>query len=183
MILRSIVYLSLALVIGKGCGPQSSGPNQPATTKPAAVARNPEQAKTLYQRGLTLQRQGEVDQAIEHFYRAIKADPQHAPALNHFAWLRATYPQGKHRDGAEAVRLSERACKVALNAERPGIFAANCLDTLAAAYAEAGRFDDAVAAAKRAIDMAEKLGNHGAVRSFSSRLRLFQKHQPYHELP
>jgi hypothetical protein len=77
--------------------------------------------------------------------------------------------------------MSERACKVAVEADRPTIFAANCLDTLAAAYAEAGRFKDAVAAARRAAAMAEELGNQNAVRDFTARLRLFEQGKPYRE--
>lgn len=118
---------------------------------------------------------------IRHFYLALEADPDFAAALNHFAWLRATDTEPKLRNGAEAVSMSERACEVAVVPGNPRIFAANCLDTLAAAYAEAGRFDDAVKAAGRAVEMAGKLGNRSAVRSFTARLRLFEKKKPYHE--
>lgn len=147
-------------------------------TRPKA---DPAGAKALYERGLAIQRGGDVAGGIRHFYLALQADPDCAAALNHFAWLRATDKDPKLRDGAEAVRMAERACKVALAADRPGIFAANCLDTLAAAHAEAGRFDQAVATARRAVAMAEKLRNRGAARSFASRLRLFEQRKCHRE--
>ena len=122
-----------------------------------------------------------MEAAIKLYYDAIRADPDYAPALNHFAWLRATDRDPKLRNGAEAVRMSERACKAVVEPDRPNIFAANCLDTLAAAYAEAGRFDDAVKTAGRAIAMAEELGKPNAARSFADRMRQFEKRQPHRE--
>ena len=76
--------------------------------------------------------------------RDIAANAPDSPRmLDELAWLLATYPDSNSRDGAEAVRLAERAC--ALTERRvPALLA-----TLAAAYAEAGDFPRAVAPAKK----------------------------------
>ena len=152
-------------------------------TRPAGTKADPAKAKAIYERGLAIERRGDIQAGIAHYYRAIQADPGYAPALNHFAWLRATNPDPKLRDPGEAVRLAERACKAAVDEAKPTIFAANCLDTLAVAYAAGGRFKDAVATQKRAIAMARGVGNRGAVRSFTPRLRLFEAGKPYRERP
>ena len=69
--------------------------------------------------------------------------------LDELAWLLATYPDSNSRDGAEAVRLAERAC--ALTDRRVPAF----LATLAAAYAEAGDFPRAIAAGEEALKRAQ----------------------------
>ena len=149
----------------------------------AAVKGDPTKAKAIYERGLAVERGGDIQGGIAHFRRAIEADPAYAPVLNHFAWLRAANPDPKLRDGAQAVRLAERACKAAVDEKKPTVFAANCLDTLAVAYAEAGRFKDAVATQKRAIAVVRAAGRRRAPRSFTARLRLFEAGKPYHDRP
>ncbi len=173
---RTALLLLSSLALGCGCVQGSGG----ASTQPVATA-DPALAKALYARGLAVQKQGRKDEAIKLYYQAIQADPNHAPVLNHLAWLRAADPQARYRDGAEAVRLAEAACASVVDPARPSVLAANCLDTLAAAYARAGRFDEAVKAARQAIAMAEALGRRGAARSFAARLELFEKRQPYHD--
>ena len=78
--------------------------------------------------------------------------------LDELAWLLATYPDSNARDGAEAVRLAERAC--ALTDRRiPALLA-----TLAAAYAEAGDFPRAVAAGEEALSEARSLGDTDGIK-------------------
>ena len=68
----------------------------------------------------------------------IRSRPSDTNLLNDTAWILATNPNASVRDGAEAVELAQRAVKLS-GGQEPAI-----LDTLAAAYAEAGRFADAV---------------------------------------
>src|SRR5262249_13021881 len=75
---------------------------------------------------------------------AVARRPDATGLLGTLAWLRATSNDPGSRDGAEAVRLAERACA----AERTP----DCLDTLAAAYAEAGRFADALTTIRAALE-------------------------------
>ena len=156
----------------------SLGVGQEKTTEPPA---DPKKAEALYKQGLAVQKKGDVQKALDLYYQAIKADPNHPGVLNHLSWLRATDRSKVLRDGKEAVELASRACKAVVNTDKPTQFAADCLDTLAAAYAEAGLFDKAVETAKAAIDMAKKIGNRGSVRAFGKRLKLFEQNKPFHE--
>ena len=76
---------------------------------------------------------------------AINSRPERSTqSLNNVAWIRAAHPLSQYRNGRAAVELAERAKSL-------GPVDSNLLDTLAAAYAECGQFDDAKAAAKQAI--------------------------------
>ena len=92
-------------------------------------------------------------------------------ALNGRAWLRATCPDETYRDGAKAIEDATKAC------ELTGWNDLYCLDTLAAAFAEAGQFDKAVECQEKAIELApddekEDLG---------TRHKLYQERQPYRD--
>ena len=174
MIRPTLLLLTTFLLLAGCTGDPDAAPGPPKAAGPA-------KAEDLYDRGLTVQRAGDVHAGIKLFYAAIGADPSYAAVLNHLAWLRATDTDARLRDGKEAVRLSEAACKVAVDEKSPSIFAANCLDTLAAAYAEAGRFREAIAAAKRAAAAARGVGNRRAARQFEGRIELFEQGKPLHE--
>ncbi len=103
-----------------------------------ALAADPEYPEAHISLALALADQGRLDEAIVHYQEAIRLNPDDPSAYNNLAWIRATHPDPELRNGAEAVRLAERAC--ALWKDRDP----NLLDTLAAAYAEAGRFPEAV---------------------------------------
>jgi hypothetical protein len=80
----------------------------------------------------------------------------------------ATSRDDQVRDGAESVRLAERACGlVGRDDPKP-------LDTLAAAYATAGRFDDAVTTADRAIQAALSRGDAHYAAEIRSRLQRYR---------
>jgi tetratricopeptide (TPR) repeat protein len=95
--------------------------------------------------------------------------------LNNLAWQLATCPDSKVRDGTRAVRLAQRACE--LTHYRKTIM----VGTLAAAYAEAGRFDEAIATAQRACDLASESGKQELLKKNQDMLALYRAHQPYHE--
>ncbi len=98
-----------------------------------ALEIQPEFAEAHYNLGLALARQGQIEEAIRHYQQTLKVKPDHKQALNNMAWLRATCPEASFRDGAEAVKWAQRLMELS------GDGNANILDTLAAAYAEAGR--------------------------------------------
>jgi hypothetical protein len=95
--------------------------------------------------------------------------------LNNLAWRLATSPDAKVRDGARAVQLAERACKLTSN--KTTIY----LGTLAATYAEAGRFDEAMATAQKACDLAAQHGETNLLQKNQKLLELYRQHQPYRE--
>ena len=93
------------------------------------------------------------------------------------AWIRATSADPQLRDGAEAVRAAERACRLA---KWKGT---TVLNTLAAAYAEAGRFKDAVSTARTAIAQAESANRIDIAAEIRLRLELYLAGKPYREKP
>ena len=82
------------------------------------------------------------------------------------------------RNGAEAVNLAERAAQISGGEQDPAI-----LDALAAAYAEAGRFADAVQTAKRALSLATKQSQQDLAQALSSALTLYEAKTPLRETP
>jgi tetratricopeptide (TPR) repeat protein len=95
--------------------------------------------------------------------------------LNNLAWLLATSPDAHIRDGVQAVKYAEHACELTHH----GVTI--LVGTLAAAYAEAGRYDDAMAAAEKACALATASGERDLLEKNRKLLALYQAHQPYHE--
>ena len=110
--------------------------------------------------------------------RDIAANAPDSPRmLDELAWLLATYPDSKSRDGSEAVRLAERAC--ALTERRiPAL-----LDTLAAAYAEGGDFPRAISVAEEALNGALSSGDNDAVKLSEMILTSLRESLPYRQEP
>jgi protein O-mannosyl-transferase len=110
--------------------------------------------------------------------RDIAANSPDSPRmLDELAWLLATYPDSKSRDGTEAVRLAERAC-VLTDRRIPAL-----LDTLAAAYAEAGNFESAISVAEEALNRAHSSGDTDAIKLSENILASLRKNLPYHREP
>jgi tetratricopeptide (TPR) repeat protein len=110
--------------------------------------------------------------------RDIAANAPDSPRmLDEIAWLLATYPDSKSRDGTEAVRVAEHACDLT-ERKIPAL-----LDTLAAAYAEAGDFPRAIAAAEEALNRARSSGDNDAVKLSENILASLRENVPYREEP
>ncbi len=128
-----------------------------------------------YNLALALGMQGNLEGAITNYNLVLKDQPDSAPALNDLAWIRATAPNAALRNGPDAVRLAEHACD--LTRRRNPRF----LGTLAAAYAEAGRFAEAIPTAQQALDLALAARDKSLAENARARLRLYQDHQPYRQ--
>ena len=118
-----------------------------------------------------------LPEAIAEYRQVLNAKPDQPEALNNLAWLLATCSDGTLRDGADAVRLAEHACRLS------GYKQARELFTLSAAYAEAGRFPEAVGAVQKSIQTARAGGNSQLVAVAGQMLTLFRAGKPYHEPP
>jgi tetratricopeptide (TPR) repeat protein len=140
----------------------------------SALEINPRYARAHSNLGNALLKKGDVAGAIGHFQEAAKIEPGNPVVRNNLAWLLATFPQASLRNGHEAVEVARQANELT-GGENPVI-----LRTLAAAYAEAGRFPEAVETAQHALRAAEVKSNARLIAQLKDELKLFQADTPYH---
>ena len=119
--------------------------------------------------------EGNLADAISLYREALAIMPNSPDVLNNLAWLLATAPEDVFRNGAEAVQLAQKACE--LTAYKEALF----IGTLAAAYAEAGRFDDAIRTAEKARALAEANGQTNLVARNEELLALYRAGKPYRD--
>ncbi|MGD0745858.1 MAG: glycosyltransferase family 39 protein [Verrucomicrobiota bacterium] len=139
-----------------------------------ALRLNPEDADAHWLLADFLRGQKKEGEAVRHYHEALRLRPDFPTALNNLAWVLATSPDDALRNGAEAVRLAERACELTHYGEP------SFIGTLAAAYAEAGRFPEAVATAQRALRVAETQSNTARADAIQSQLKFYQAGIPFH---
>jgi tetratricopeptide (TPR) repeat protein len=172
-----------------------------------AVEIDPDYADAHNNLGLALTNCGRLDEAISHYQKALELRPDHAKAgrnlivaqslregirkalagrrgllrsrpddvalLNETAWVLATNPNASIRNGAEAVDLAGRAVQLTGGRE-PAV-----LDTLAAAYAEAGRFSEALQTARKALESATRQNNPSLAESIKAKIPLYEARTPF----
>ena len=131
--------------------------------------------KLLVLVGNGLLARGEAILAMSYYREALKIEVNYGEAQNNLAWVLSTHPDESIRDGEEALRLITTAVKV-----RSGK-ASSLLDTLAAAYAEEKQFEQAIAAAKQAIEFAKSGGQYELAKRIERRLQLYEAAQPYRD--
>jgi tetratricopeptide (TPR) repeat protein len=137
-----------------------------------ALEINPNYADAHYNLANTFLRIGRVEEALAHYSKVFEIDPNNVEAMNNMAWVLATWPETRIRDGTKSVDLAERADALT-NRNNPVISV-----TLAAAYAEAGRFPDALKTAERALKLATDQGNTALANSIRVRIALYQSGSP-----
>jgi len=115
--------------------------------------------------------QGRADESVFELNETIRLNPDCVEALNNLAWALATSPRAEIRDGPRAVTLAQHACE--LTQFQKTIY----IGTLAAAFAAAGKFDDAIATAQRACDLAAKNGETNLLQRNQELLARYRAHQ------
>ncbi len=124
--------------------------------------------------GALLSSNGQYGEALSHLKAAYAAKPGDVTVANNLAWLLATSPESTHRDGPRAVRLAELVCKATAFGSPP------LLETLAAAYAEVGKFDQAEKTIMQAIEIVRR-NPKTSTETLESRLKLYRAGKPYRE--
>jgi tetratricopeptide (TPR) repeat protein len=155
-----------------------------------AMARTGNLSEAAQQLGYVMMLKSNAEEALTQLHRIVSSlaktpdglqrlrdiaanAPESPRMLDELAWLLATYPNSNARDGAEAVRLAERACELS-NRRVPAFLA-----TLAAAYAETGDFPSAVAVGEEALSEARSLGDSDGIKLSENVLASVRANVPY----
>jgi tetratricopeptide (TPR) repeat protein len=140
-----------------------------------AIRLSPTNAAIRFNAGLVLLKLHRTEDAMAQFTEAARLRPEWPEPLNAHAWALATSSDDKVRNGIEAVKLAEQAVKLT-SRQQPIL-----LNTLAAAYAEAGRFDDALATANQALEIANRGKQTNLVVKIERAITLYKSHAPLRE--
>jgi tetratricopeptide (TPR) repeat protein len=147
-----------------------------AITEYAESLRNePENAAVRVNLANALYQEGRLAEAVAQWREVIGLRPRDVAVLNMAAWTLATATNASVRDGQHAVEMAEQAASIS-NARDPAV-----LDTLAAAYAEIGRFSDAVKTAQRALALANGQRNPALAEKIAARVKLYQASKNYRD--
>jgi len=143
---------------------------------------NPDTLLSMNHLCLLYERQGRYKEAEPLLVKALEIrrrvlNEKNPNALDGLAWLQATCPVAEVRKGAKAIEYATKAC------ELTNWKIAGYVNTLAAAYAEAGDFDSAVKWQKEAINLLTKEEPAGRRAEFEARLKLYQSGKPYRDAP
>jgi tetratricopeptide (TPR) repeat protein len=139
----------------------------------AALLRDPDRADVYITRAKAFIREKNYRQALSDLQKAVQINSKTPDvALNSLAWFRATCPEGAMRDGKEAVELATKACELSQWKNWGNI------DTLAAGYAEAGDFDQAIKSQDLVLQMAKGSSIHSKLQR---RLLIYKEHKPYRD--
>jgi len=138
------------------------------------VRIDPDDVSARHNLGSFLLLLGKTDEAIGQYRQVLARKPDFELTVMALGRILATHHDPDIRDGAEALRLIKPLC------ERSARPVPAALDVLAAAYAETGQFDKAVATARKAIRLARATGNAALAAKLQKRLSLYEQGKPYH---
>jgi tetratricopeptide (TPR) repeat protein len=136
-----------------------------------ALELNPNQSMVYDTRGNAWQMKGEYDKAIDDYVKALELNPNLFVPYNNLAWLLATCSDARYRSGEKAVELALKAAEL-----NPDI---TTMDTLAAAYAEAGNFEKAVSTMKSIIDLLNQQGRTELLEIYNTHLESYKAGKPW----
>jgi Flp pilus assembly protein TadD len=140
-----------------------------------AVRLSPTNAGIHFNAGVAFLRARRVAEAKTQFAEASRLRPDWTDPLVAEAWALSTSSDNQIRNGPEAVKLAEKAAELTGH-QQPAI-----LNTLAAAYAEAGRFDDALTTANQALQLARQSNRTNLFPRIERAITLYQSRTPYRE--
>jgi len=138
-----------------------------------ALRTGTNEAKMYTYLGTAYNQLGKYEMAIQNWSRAVELKPDSANVLNNLAWLLATVDDVSVQDANKAIKLAQRACELTDYKD------AAILDTLAVAYAAAGRFNDAVRTAEKAINATKAHGQENLASEIQKRIELYKAGHAY----
>jgi len=157
---------------------QQQGRGEEAEAQYREVLRiNPAHAEARNNLGNLLFQLGSPEEAIMQLQKALELQTSNLAIQNNLAWLLATVPQRSLRQGSKAVELATHANQ-STGGNNPLV-----LHTLAAAYAEAGRFGEAVQTARHALQLAESQSNQVLAAKLRRELQLYEAGQSFQAAP
>src|SRR5207237_10543562 len=129
--------------------------------------------------GTVLIQQGRIREGVEEWQKVLAIQSDNGNAMSNLAWVFATSPDDSLRDGAKAVQLASEALRISGN-RIPILFR-----TLAAAYAESGRFSEAIQTAQQGIELANSQRNFKLAAELQGHTAFYQAQRPlrYPSLP
>jgi tetratricopeptide (TPR) repeat protein len=127
--------------------------------------------------GDLLAARGQFPEALAHYRDALESQPKDATVVRKLAWLLATCPLASLRNGNEARALAQLVNRFE-GGKQPEV-----LDTLAAAYAEAGWFPEALATARKALELALQQHDRALADAVRARIALYEAGRPYRQMP
>jgi tetratricopeptide (TPR) repeat protein len=140
-----------------------------------ALEIQPDFAEACYNLGFLSLRKGQSDKAIVYFQKGLKLQPNNVEAHKYLAWILAACPDASVRNGAQAVGLAQQAEQLS-GGKDPAI-----ITILAAAYAEAGRFPDALTTAQKALALATAQTNTAVVNALRVQIKCYQAGSPFRD--
>jgi tetratricopeptide (TPR) repeat protein len=163
-----------AALVGRGRLYHLSGRLQDALASfNAAIEKDPEGAEIICSRGDLLVDLGRYNDALQDYARAIDLNPKFEHAYRNGAWLLATCPDDAVRDSEGALKGAQAALDCGYGERHAA------LDTLAAALANAGRYEEAVGTLQQAIEIAPE----EARADYQARQQLYESRQPFRTRP
>jgi len=138
-----------------------------------ALEISPQLTEVLTSRGVALFRKGNYAQARKDLTRAYSKNPNDTNALNQMAWMLAVCPDKRYRDGNKALDFSRKAIQIKTTP--------NYLDTLAAAYAETGRYEEAIRVQRKVIALLSQEERLNNIEIYLKRLKKYEAHQPWRQ--
>ena len=140
-----------------------------------SICLNLKNDSAYYNRGVDYARKGEYDKAISDYNQAISLNPKFVGAYNDMSWILATCPD-KYRDGVKAIEFAQKALELKPDNSQ-------FLDTLAAAHAEAGKFEDAVKTQEKAISLLDENNKNKYLYKLTEHLNFYKAKKPWREKP
>jgi tetratricopeptide (TPR) repeat protein len=163
-----------ALMLQASIHEKTGHPDKAIADYNKAIELHPDWGRLYGGRGYEFMLMKQYARGEQDLQKALTLDPLCGVALNELAWIRATCREAKFRNGKEAIQLAGRACRLSHFANW------NWLDTLAAAFAEAGDFEEAIKCEKQAMAVESFPADHK--KSAQEHLKAYERHRPWREV-